>query len=344
MNDEIEKEIQDVLSNTDGDHILEVPISEAQSPLNTAVKTGDIADVSKKGASEKASFLKTAEDAYAKEQTQKVIADAPQQHIGDHSEHISQENETTKAVISDKQAMQTAEALLGMADNFLAVGGGFFVKITKHEEFFEFEELVEVIDSQNEKNIRRIRLDQDDKALLTPLLAQVIKNKTKQLSPEQQLLGAIISVIVKKAQTVMEVRAENKSLEGRILQIVREAKLPDTKQEEQEEKPKQKDVQVPVDEEPFEKEILEQEILEQEQEIQTPIGVVEQQDEDLVFINSNNSPLSNEMHLVYEEVAPSVISEKQVHSASSSSTNKRERPDSSKTGEQSHSQDSDDTS
>ena len=33
--------------------------------------------------------------------------------------------------ISNKQATQTAQALLGMADNLLAVGGGFFIKIRK---------------------------------------------------------------------------------------------------------------------------------------------------------------------------------------------------------------------
>ncbi len=228
MKNDVEKEIQDALSHDETQDTLQIPISEAQSPLTRSVKDGDIARIKSDEAEEGSSgdgFRKTAEREYARDQARTAREDAPEQHIGDQSEQISQEKETVQAVISDKQATQTAEALLGMADNFLAVGGGFFVKITKHDEFFEFEELVEVIDSQNEKNIRRIRLDADDKALLTPLLAQVIKNKTKQLTPEQQLLGAIISVIVKKAQTVMEVRAENKSLESRILQIVRESKL-----------------------------------------------------------------------------------------------------------------------
>ncbi len=337
MNDELEKEIQDALANTGEDHILEVPISEAQSPLNKAVKTGDIADVSKKAEADKASFRKTAEDAYADEQTQQIIADAPEQHIGEHSEGSSQEAETAQAVISDKQATQTAEALLGMADNFLAVGGGFFVKIRKHEEFFEFEELVEVIDSQNEKNIRRIRLDGDDKALLTPLLAQVIKNKTKQLSPEQQLLGAIISVIVKKAQTVMEVRAENKSLEGRILQIVREAKLPEAKQEEQQHQ-KEDARPVPIKEEDFEKQVLEE-----EQELQTPFEVVDDNEES-VFIPRNEA-ITNEMHLVYEEVAPIDASKKQAITPSVSSNMKTNRTGASNDkNQEGNSQDSDDTS
>lgn len=299
MNDELEKEIQDALTHSGEDHTLEMPISEDQSPLNSQVKTGDIADLSDTK-TKKTSFRKTAQDAYVNEQTEQIIADAPEQHIGGHSEGSSQEKETVQAVISDKQATQTAQALLGMADNFLAVGGGFFVKITKHEEFFEFEELVEVIDSQNEKNIKRIRLDDDDKALLTPLLAQVIKNKTKQLTPEQQLLGAIISVIVKKAQTVMEVRAENRSLEGRILQIVREAKLPEATNQEQ--TIAEKEVEDTSDNDPMaseeqfshqaEEELLE-DLVEEGSEIDEP------------EIFAMEHPIANEMtgmHIAYEEV------------------------------------------
>ena len=347
MDDEIEKEIQDALADTGGGRVLEVPISQAQSPLNQAVKTGDIADISDKETKDKASFRKTAEDVYADEKQAQVIADAPQQHIGDHAEHISQEKETAQAVISDKQATQTAEALLGMADNFLAVGGGFFVKITKHEEFFEFEELVEVIDTQNEKNIRRIRLDADDKALLTPLLAQVIKNKTKQLSPEQQLLGAIISVIVKKAQTVMEVRAENKSLEGRILQIVREAKLPETKDEQELERnqaPKQASVKdEPIKETPIKQEHFEEEVLE-EQEFQTPFET-EVGYEESVSISHGHNAVTNEMHLVYEEVAPNEVSQQQAGTSSTHSVAKtRPLAPSKNEDQEGDSQDSDDTS
>ncbi|MFC4633516.1 hypothetical protein ACFO3O_06335 [Dokdonia ponticola] len=347
MNDEIEKEIQDVLADTGQQGVLEVPISEAQSPLNKTVKTGDIADVSKKRASDKDSFLKTAEDAYANEQKQDVIADAPQQHIGDHHEQISQEKETAKAIISDKQATQTAEALLGMADNFLAVGGGFFVKITKHEEFFEFEELVEVIDTQNEKNIRRIRLDQDDKALLTPLLAQVIKNKTKQLTPEQQLLGAIISVIVKKAQTVMEVRAENKSLEGRILQIVREAKQPEAKDEQELERNQAtKGASVkeePIKETPVKQEAFEEEVL-QEQELQ-PSFQTEVDYQENAPIRNRDSVVTSEMQLVYEEVIPETTVQKQrVTPSNHSVTKTRPLAPFINEDQEGDSQDSDDTS
>ena len=335
MDDELEKEIQNALVDTGEDRILEVPISEAQSPLNKAVKTGDIADISEKGTTDTDSFRRTAEDAYASDQSQQIIADAPKQHIGEAPEYTSEQKQTSQAIISDKQATQTAEALLGMADNFLAVGGGFFVKITKHEEFFEFEELVEVIDTQNEKNLRRIRLDQDDKALLTPLLAQVIKNKSKQLTPEQQLLGAIISVIVKKAQTVMEVRSENKSLEGRILQIVREAKLPQTTYSQEVEK-QQHSKKEDEKEEVFEKE---QAITPSYQEVDKEEGL----EEEFADINYPRANAMDEMQLVYEEVAPSEVNQR--HVASSKSNLKTKQVISSHSQDQDGDlQDSDDTS
>ncbi|MEN8901231.1 MAG: hypothetical protein ABF247_08020 [Nonlabens sp.] len=111
-----------------------------------------------------------------------------------------------------------------MSNNVLAVGGGYFVKIRKHQEFYEFEEIIQVVDQQNDKNVERIKLDKEDQALLRPLLAQVLRKKAKKLTPEQQLMGAVISILMKKAQVVMEVRAENSLLENRILDIVRQEK------------------------------------------------------------------------------------------------------------------------
>jgi cell division protein FtsN len=52
----------------------------------------------------------------------------------------------------------------------------------------------------------------------------VLRKKAKKLTPEQQLMGAVVSVLMKKAQVVMEVRAENNLLEERILDIIREEK------------------------------------------------------------------------------------------------------------------------
>ena len=122
------------------------------------------------------------------------------------------------------QANQAADALLGMSNNVLEVGGGYFVKISKHKEFYEFDEIISVIDQQNDKNVARVKLDKEDKALLRPLLAQILRKKAKKLTPEQQLMGAVLSILMKKAQVVMEVRAENNILEERILDIIRNEK------------------------------------------------------------------------------------------------------------------------
>ena len=98
------------------------------------------------------------------------------------------------------------------------------MKIKKHKDFYDFEEIVQVIDEQNAKNVKRIKLDEEDKILLRPLLIAILKKKAKKLTPEQQLLGAVLSILMKKAQVVMEIRAENEILLDRILEIIREEK------------------------------------------------------------------------------------------------------------------------
>ena len=52
----------------------------------------------------------------------------------------------------------------------------------------------------------------------------MLKQKAKQLTPEQQLLGAVLSILMKKGQIVMEIKAENEILVDRILDVIREEK------------------------------------------------------------------------------------------------------------------------
>lgn len=152
--------------------------------------------------------------------------DAPEQEINGNSEFSEHDEQIsdTDFEMPLSQANQTADALLGITNNVLTAGGSFFVKVKKHEQFYEFNEIVDVIDAQNEKNVQRILLDKEDKALLRPLLAEVIRKKAKQLTPEQQLMGAVASILIKKGQTVMEIRAENKNLEKRLVNIIKEQK------------------------------------------------------------------------------------------------------------------------
>jgi len=234
MEKELTNEIEAALTQDPDTIPLESVQDVASSPLNQPIKEKDIAQTTT--IPNTATSTQADPDDYRTQATQdqhqekaNEPLDAPEQEIGtaaDPVETTSTQNETTS--FEDQQATMVATAMLGMADNLLAVGGGYFVKIKKHPEFYDYEEIVEIIDTQNEKNINRIRLDEDDKALLTPLLAQVLKNKSQQLSPEQQLLGAVISIVIKKAQIVIEMRSENKSLESRILDIVRAEKVADS--------------------------------------------------------------------------------------------------------------------
>ena len=242
----IEKEVQKVLSTSKDQISLERIGDEHTSPLNSPViekdiggEKGDQTQIqdenwnlwkpkSEGEVSEletEIDFKKQAEQQIENEKKNEPL-DAPEQQInGDYNDMDEQEHlSDTEFEMPLSQANQTADALLGITNNILSAGGSFIVKIKKHQEFYEFDQIVDVIDQQNEKNIKRIVLDNEDKTLLRPLLSQVIRKKAKQLTPEQQLMGAVASIMIKKGQTVMEIRAENKILENRLLTIIKEQK------------------------------------------------------------------------------------------------------------------------
>jgi hypothetical protein len=120
-----------------------------------------------------------------------------------------------------EQAKLMADTILGVANNVLEVGGGFFVTIRKHKDFYDFEEVIQIVDEQNVKNIKRLKLDAEDKALLRPLLIHVLRKKSKIATPEQQLLAVALSIIIKKAKVVMEIRKENEMIVDRIRDVIR---------------------------------------------------------------------------------------------------------------------------
>lgn len=144
-------------------------------------------------------------------------------------EEPSRQEEPVKET-NHSHAMMMAEVILGAANNIIEVGSGFFIKIKTDASFLDYEELVQVIDDQNQRNIKRLTLDEGDKAMLRPLLAEVLKSKQKVLSPEHQLLIAGASILIKKAQLVMEVRAENQILTERIRSIIQEESEPKAEQ------------------------------------------------------------------------------------------------------------------
>jgi len=252
MKEEIAQEVKDVLTTAPEEITFENIQGEESSPLNQPVIEKDIGgerpvdnDTDKQkswnvwkpdrphqmpeepGATntEQPEFRKTVEENVEQEKRDQPL-DAPEQEINGGGYEDDDEPQPTDEdfELPLSQANQAADALLGMSNNVLEVGGGYFVKISKHKEFYEFDEIITVIDQQNDKNVARVKLDKEDKALLRPLLAQILRKKAKKLTPEQQLMGAVLSILMKKAQVVMEVRAENNILEERILDIIRDEK------------------------------------------------------------------------------------------------------------------------
>jgi len=255
MQDKITQEVQDALTATPEEINFEQLQNEDSSPLNQPViekdiggerpveteeekqkswnvwkpeqehKTLDELEPGRSGNTQ--TDFRTKVEAKVEKEKEQESLDAPEQEINGNGFDTEADETVTDQdfEVPLAQANQAADAILGMSNNVLAVGGGYFVKIRKHQEFYEFEEIIQVVDQQNDKNVERIKLDKEDQALLRPLLAQVLRRKAKKLTPEQQLMGAVISILMKKAQVVMEVRAENSLLENRILDIVRQEKV-----------------------------------------------------------------------------------------------------------------------
>lgn len=236
---DIHSEVEQVLNSGAENVAFEEIPDENNSPLNQPVVEDEIGHGKKVVApkqeaepiEENKEQEESGEDEAKKEPSinddfDQNIYDAPEQEIGSYEEGEDglDELDGEDFELPTGHAKQAADTLLGMTDNVLAVGSGFFVKIKKHKDFYDFEEIVQVIDEQNAKNVKRIKLDEEDKILLRPLLIAILKKKAKKLTPEQQLLGAVLSILMKKAQVVMEIRAENEILLDRILEIIREEK------------------------------------------------------------------------------------------------------------------------
>lgn len=161
----------------------------------------------------------------AEEETKEEETDAPEQEVDADAEEGAEEGEDgpvgEEFVLPLEQATLLANTILGVANNVLEVGGGFFITIKKHKDFYDFDEVIQIIDEQNSKNVKRLKLDAEDKALLRPLLIHVLRKKTKVLTPEQQLLGAALSIIIKKAKIVLEIRKDNEIMLDRIRDVIR---------------------------------------------------------------------------------------------------------------------------
>lgn len=248
MKKELEKEVVDVLKNPNDIGFEDIQ-DEVLSPLNQAVIEKEIAGVTKPNdwniwkpdRPGQSNDINEAEKNSGRAMEQETFdtkdetpLDAPEQEIDERFENdstISDDNSQTNRDAEKEEfelptdaAKQAADSIFGTVNNLIDLGGGYFVKIRKHKEFYDFDEIIELIDVQNDKNVKRIKLDKEDKALLKPLLVQILKRKAKKLTPERQLIAVVLSILFKKGRVVMEIKAENDLLVERILDIVREEK------------------------------------------------------------------------------------------------------------------------
>lgn len=161
----------------------------------------------------------------ASQQTKEPLNDAPEQEVdGEPTEEEKQQmpGQEEEFSIPLEHARLMADSIIGTINNtVLEVGGGYFVTISKHKDFYDFEEIIQVIEEQNVKNIKRLKLDEEDKALLRPLLVHILRKKAAVMSPEKQLLMVALSILIKKTKVVMEIRAENDALVERIRDVIR---------------------------------------------------------------------------------------------------------------------------
>ena len=242
MEKTVEEEVKEVLEQTNDTVEFEESLDAENSPLNQPVVENEIGhnsttsekkepvtdDVLEEPIEEEVKEKKsttTDNDDFQFESNAKD--DVPEQEIGsgEYDEQLEDEMpEGEEFEIPKSHAKQVTDTIFGITDNVLMVTGGFFIKIKKHKEFFEFDEIIQIIDEQNDRNVKRLKIDEEDKILLRPLIITVLKKKAKQLTPEEQLLGAMLSILAKKAQAFIEIRAENEILVERILDVIRQEK------------------------------------------------------------------------------------------------------------------------
>ena len=242
MEKTVEEEVKEVLEQTNDTVEFEESLDAENSPLNQPVVENEIGHNSttaekkepvtddvleepiEEEVKEKKSTTTDNDDFHFEHNPEDKV---PGQEIGsgEYDEQLEDEMPSDEEFeIPKSHAKQVTDTIFGITDNVLMVTGGFFIKIKKHKEFFEFDEIIQIIDEQNDRNVKRLKIDEEDKILLRPLIITVLKKKAKQLTPEEQLLGAMLSILAKKAQAFIEIRAENEILVERILDVIRQEK------------------------------------------------------------------------------------------------------------------------
>lgn len=133
--------------------------------------------------------------------------------------------------LPEEHAGLMADAFMGITDNVLTFAGGFFIKFKQRKEFLEFEGFQERIDKANARHEELLKLDDSERAMIRPLLIQVLQRKGQKLTPEHALIGAGITILMKKIQAVLQIRADIQLMEQEMLKQVQTLKATQDKQQ-----------------------------------------------------------------------------------------------------------------
>lgn len=201
------EEIQAILTGPEPE--LQTSMSPDESPLNRPV-------------AEKSSPEKPESSPFDFPEDEGPV-DAPEQVIGNGAAGPGASPQQPE--IPTDAAMIATETFLGMFNNVVTVGAGYFIRIEKKGSFYDLEGFTTVLDEQNKRNLEKIKLDEGDKALLRPLIAEMIRKHAIQLSVEKQLVGVLISILFKKAKLIMEIRNENQTMVQKVEALIKEGKL-----------------------------------------------------------------------------------------------------------------------
>ena len=235
-NEQLQQEIEAAIQSSEEESEFEQIMDEHDSPLNRPVKEkdiggnqGDLSDSTDDAARQQQESGQDIEgeqviDSEPPPFDNTIADEAPEQVIDPNFAPGPESDAAPDMEIPPEHLQTMTNSFLGVTNNFLRIGGGFFVKLKKEKEFYDFEEIVQIIDDHNDRNVRRIQLDEEDMALLRPLLAQILAKKAKNLTVEQQLIGVIISILVKKVQVMVEIRSENKLLIEKIRDVIQSKK------------------------------------------------------------------------------------------------------------------------
>ncbi|MFY0689127.1 MAG: hypothetical protein JXQ90_18300 [Cyclobacteriaceae bacterium] len=230
----IDKEIKEILTSTDEIEFEKVQGAET-SPLTEPIKdkTGEVDALTQQEIQD--TVQAPADDQSTPEQPF-VEDEIPEQEINEvDEEELENNEEEAEAELPPEYAKLAANSAISTVENLIVAGGSYFVNVKKHEEYFDFPEVIEVIDEHNAKYAEHLKFEKEEKAAMRPLLAEILKKRAKKLTVEQQFLGLFISSMAKRVQTMAQDRAEIKVLESSIRQLILETRQDDVEDDSLEE-------------------------------------------------------------------------------------------------------------